>query len=178
MRLAVLALCAVAAACTGSAMPTPPHAPSVEADRVRWPSQFADGTPADSLLTPPGGTRCSGGLPDRVVLVGPPRHHAAIDTLDVRVSGLFCARDGRPARVLLQHGARTLSLPVNLYAPGSIQRCVDFLRARRPDGTLECLSYVREGNRFYTETELLRIDTDGPILALLHKGLDERRSAV
>lgn len=131
-----------------------------DASRVRWSSVFHDGVPADSLVMPPGGSRCARGLPDSVALVGPPRPHAAMDdTLLVAVAGLFCAADGTVARLLVERDGRSYSLPIHILAQGDVQASVDWIRARRPDGALEPIGYVRSRRSFFPQSALRALQT-------------------
>lgn len=136
-----------------------------DASRVRWSSVFQEGVPADSLVMPPGGSRCERGLPDSVALVGPPRPHVAMDdTLLVAVAGLFCAADGTVARLLVERDGRSYSLPIYILAQGDVQASVDWIRAARPDGTLEPIGYVRSRRSFFPQSALraLQTGTSGP----------------
>jgi hypothetical protein len=131
-----------------------------DAGRVRWSSMFHDGVPADSLVMPPGGSRCARGLPDSVALVGPPRPHVAMDdTLLVAVAGLFCAADGTVARLLVERDGRSYSLPIYILAEGDVQASVDWIRARRRDGTLEPIGYVRSRRSFFPQSALCALQT-------------------
>ena len=153
----VLLLPACATAQTG--------AESAETDggRVRWLSVFTGGVLADSLVMPSGGSRCVRGLPDSVALVGPPRAHVAMDdTLHVAVAGLFCAADGTVARLLVERDGRSYSLPIYILAAGDVQASVDWIRARRADGTLEPIGYVRSRRSFYPQSALRALQTDNP----------------
>lgn len=161
LRLVLLILVLLLPACAGGQPGTKPA--DADAGRVRWLSVFHDGVPADSLVMPPGGSRCARGLPDTVALVGPPRPHVAMDdTLLVAVAGLFCAADGTVARLLMERDGRSYSLPILILAAGDVQASVDWIRARRADGTLEPIGYVRSRRSFYPQSALRTLQTDTP----------------